>query len=49
MMNGTKGVQPSNVTLNEHKHNAHSHSIMVSYDYPLMSLYLQIGHNALDS
>jgi hypothetical protein len=27
-MNGTKGVQPLNVTLNEHQHNALSHSIM---------------------
>jgi hypothetical protein len=49
MTNGTKGVQPSSVTLNEHKHYAPSHSIMVSYDSPTMSLYLPSGHNALDS
>jgi hypothetical protein len=46
--NETKGVQPSNVTLNEHQHNALSHSIMVSYDSPTMSLYFSSGHNALD-
>jgi hypothetical protein len=49
MMNGTKGVQPSSMTLNEHQHNVPSHSIMVSYDSPTMSLYLPSGHNALDS
>jgi hypothetical protein len=49
MTNGTKGVQPSNMTLNEHQHNAPSHSIMVNYDSPIMSLYLPSGHNALDS
>jgi hypothetical protein len=46
--NGTKGVQPSNVTLNEHQHNTLSHSIMVSYDVLTMSFYLPSGHNALD-
>jgi hypothetical protein len=49
MTNGTKRVQPSSVTLNEHQHNARSHSIMVSYDSPTMSLYFPNGHNALDS
>jgi hypothetical protein len=49
MTNGTKGVQTSSVTLNEHQHNALSHSIMVNYDFPTMSLYLPSGHNALDS
>jgi hypothetical protein len=49
MTNGTKGVQPSSATLNEHQHNAPSHSIMVSYDFPTMSLYFPSGHNALDS
>jgi len=48
MTNGTRRVQPSNVTLNEHQHNAPSHSITVSYDSPTMSLYLPSGHNALD-
>jgi len=37
------------VTLNEHQHNAPSHSIMVSYDFLTMSLYLPSEHNALDS
>jgi hypothetical protein len=49
MTNGTKMVQPSSVTLNEHQHNARSHSIMVSDDSCTMSLYLPNGHNALDS
>jgi len=49
MTNGTKGVQPSNATLNEYQHNAPSHSIMVSYNSPTMSLYFLSGHNALDS
>jgi hypothetical protein len=49
MTNGTKGVQLSSVTLNEHRHNAPSHSIMVNYDSLTMSLYLPNGHNALDS
>ncbi len=48
MTNGIRGVQPSSVILNEHQHNAPSHSIMVSYDSPTMSLYLLSGHNALD-
>jgi hypothetical protein len=49
MTNGTRGLQPSSVTLNEHQRNAPSHSIMVSYDSLTMSLYLPSGHNALDS
>jgi hypothetical protein len=49
MTNGAKGVQPSGVILNEHQHNAPSHSIMVSYDSPTMSSYLPSGHNALES
>jgi hypothetical protein len=49
MTNGTKGVQSRSVTLNEHQHNAPSHSIMVSYNSPTMFLYLPSGHNALDS
>jgi hypothetical protein len=44
-----KGVQPSTMTLNEHQHNALSHSIMVSYDFPTTFLYLPSGHNALNS
>jgi len=48
MTNGTKKVQPLSVTLNEHQHNAPSHSIMVSYDFPTMFLYFPNGHNALD-
>jgi hypothetical protein len=49
MTNGTKGGQPSSVTLNEHQHNAPSHSIMVSYDSPTMASYFSSGHNALKS
>jgi hypothetical protein len=32
----------------EHQHTAPSYSIMVSYNSLTLSLYLQIGHNALD-
>jgi hypothetical protein len=49
MTNGAKGVQPSNVTLNGHQHNAPSHSIMVSYGSSTMSSYLPSGHNILES
>jgi hypothetical protein len=49
MTNGTKGVQLSSVTLNEHQHNALSHSIIVNYDSHTMFLYLPSEHNALDS
>jgi hypothetical protein len=49
MMNGEKGVQPSSVTLNEHQHNAPSHSIMMNYDSPTTFSYLPSGHNALES
>jgi hypothetical protein len=42
MTNGIRRVQPSSVTLNEHQHNAPSHSIMVSYDSPTMSCIFQM-------
>jgi hypothetical protein len=32
----------------EHPHTAPSYPIMVSYDSHTLSLYLQLGHNALD-
>jgi len=48
MTNETEGSNHQARHWIEHQHTTPSYSIMVSYDSLTLSLYLQIGHNALD-
>jgi hypothetical protein len=48
MTNETEGSNHKTRHGIEHPHMAPSYPIMVSYDSLTLSLYLQLGHNALD-